>query len=162
MAMVEELRLRRAARVLLLDERERLLLFRAERAETGEVFWFPPGGGLHEGEDAREAAQREVAEETGLAPLDLGPEVWQRRHVLTWRGIRWDQRERWFLARVAHFEPDTGAMSESERVELTASRWWSVSELASATEELVPQDLAARLAVLLREGPPPSPIRVGS
>jgi hypothetical protein len=52
-------------------------------------------------------------------------------------------------------------MSESERAELTAARWWRVSELATATEELAPRDLAARLAVLLSEGPPPSPIRVG-
>ncbi len=156
------LNLRHAARVLLLDESERLFLFRAERPETGEVFWFPPGGGLERGEDARLAAVREVKEETGLAELRLGPEVWRRRHVFTWRGVRWDQHERWFLARVAHFEPDHSAMSEAERAELTASRWWTVKELEAADEELAPRDLALRLATLLAHGAPPTPIEVGA
>ena len=155
-------RIRHAARVLLLDERDRLLLFRAERPETGEVFWFPPGGGLEEGEDVRAAAAREVAEETGLEDVALGPEVWRRRHFFTWRGVEWDQRERWFMARVAHFEPDRSAMSESEKAELTESRWWAPAQLAATTEELAPRDLAARLRSLLVEGAPPEPIDVGA
>jgi 8-oxo-dGTP pyrophosphatase MutT (NUDIX family) len=153
---------RHAARVLLLDENERLLLFRAKRPETGEVFWFPPGGGLHEGEDVRTAAVREVAEETGLAGISLGPEVWRRRHRFTWRGVLWDQYERWFLARVSSFDPDRVAMSETERAEITAARWWSLEELGETAEQLAPRDLAARLADLLTEGPPPTPIDVGA
>lgn len=37
--------------------------------------WGLPKGHLEEGEDARQAAVREVAEETGLAHLELGPEL---------------------------------------------------------------------------------------
>ena len=37
--------------------------------------WGLPKGHLEEGEDARQAAVREVAEETGLDHLELGPEV---------------------------------------------------------------------------------------
>jgi 8-oxo-dGTP pyrophosphatase MutT (NUDIX family) len=88
-----------------LDAVDRVLLLRAERPEDGRAFWFPPGGGVEEGEDVWSAAGREVGEETGLAEFELGPEVWRRRHVFEWRGERWDQRERWFLARVDHFEP---------------------------------------------------------
>ena len=98
-------RQRNAVRVLLLDERDRLLLFRTEPPETGAALWFPAGGRLEDDEDVRTAAVREVAEETGLVDVALGPEVWRRRHVFTWRGVRWDQRERWFMARVAHFSP---------------------------------------------------------
>jgi 8-oxo-dGTP pyrophosphatase MutT (NUDIX family) len=154
--------LRYAARVLLLDEREKLLLFRGHRPETGAPFWLAPGGGLEKGEDARAAAVREVAEETGLTDFVLGPEIWRRRHIFTWRGVAWDQRERWFMARVAHFEPDGAAMSETEKTELTAARWWALAELETTTETLAPLDLALRLGSLLSEGAPTSPIDVGA
>jgi 8-oxo-dGTP pyrophosphatase MutT (NUDIX family) len=159
--MGEGPRIRHSVRVLLLDEQARVLLFRGRDPETGAVFWFPAGGGLEAGEDVREAAYREVAEETGLQALQLGPEVWRRRHVFTWRGNRWDQRERWFVARVPNFEPDRSAMTEAEQVDLTTHRWWSVDELDATTDGLVPRDLAAQLRRLLDEGPPAEPIEVG-
>jgi hypothetical protein len=49
-------RLRHAVRVLLLDERDRVLLFRGEEPDTGRAFWFPAGGGVEEGEDVQSAA----------------------------------------------------------------------------------------------------------
>ncbi len=154
-------RLRHSVRVLLLDEADRLLLFRAEDPVTGQPFWFPPGGGVQDGEDARTAGVREVAEETGLADVPLGPEVWRRRHMFSWRGVEWDQRERWFLARVDHFEPEGAGLTPDERVDLTAGRWWSHGELEATAEVLVPRDLATRLGALIHQGPPPEPIVVG-
>src|SRR5699024_5779123 len=58
---------RRAARVLLLDDRDRLLLVRGHDVDDpGRTWWFTLGGGIDPGESAREAAVREVQEETGL------------------------------------------------------------------------------------------------
>jgi 8-oxo-dGTP pyrophosphatase MutT (NUDIX family) len=153
--------LRHAVRVLLLDERDSLLLFRAEDPEDGSVFWFPAGGGVEDGEDAQAAAKREVFEETGLTDLRLGPEVWHRRHMFTWRGVELDQRERWFLARVARFEPDGRAMTENEKLDLKECRWWTLQELETTGDLLTPRDLALRLRSLLADGLPLHPFQVG-
>jgi hypothetical protein len=103
-----------------------------------------------------------VLEETGLASLSLGPEVWRRRHVFSWRGAEWDQRERWFTARVAApFEPVRTGLTAAETDDLTAARWWSLDELDATDDELVPRALARLLRELLRDGPPPEPIEVG-
>jgi 8-oxo-dGTP pyrophosphatase MutT (NUDIX family) len=152
---------RNAVRVLLVDEEESVLLFRAERPEDGRAFWFPPGGGIEEGEDVRSAAVREVAEETGLSGVALGPEVWRRRHQFEWRGQGWDQRERWFLSRVEHFEPASGNRTADEDIDLKEARWWTLDELRATGDALVPADLASRLRRLFAEGPPPNPTEIG-
>jgi 8-oxo-dGTP pyrophosphatase MutT (NUDIX family) len=142
------MRVRHAVRVLLVDDEHRVLLFAATDPDTGAPFWSPPGGGIEAGEDARAAAARELREETGARDVALGPEVWRRRHVFTWRGEEIDQRERWFLARVAAFAPDGAGMTTAEREDLRPPRWWTPAELEATADRLVPDDLAARLRAL--------------
>src|SRR5690348_7097707 len=106
--------MRLAVRVVLLDPEDRVLLLRTIDPVTGEGFWFPPGGGLEAGEDVRAAAVREVREETGLGDVELGPELWDRRHEFRWAGRAIDQYERWFLARVEAFEPSRDGFTPQE------------------------------------------------
>lgn len=54
-------------RAIVLDEDQRMLLVR-QRHEDRDI-WMVPGGGIEDGENAAEAAIREVKEETGL---DIG------------------------------------------------------------------------------------------
>ena len=151
-------RVRHTVRVLLLDEQDRLLLFRSAR----RAWWQPAGGGIEDGEDARAAAAREIAEETGLRTFELGAEVWRRRSSFSWQGIEIDQRERWFLARAASFDPDTSGLTPLELGDLAEWRWWTLPELHATSERLVPTDLGALLDGLLSDGPPPVPIDVGA
>ena len=60
--------LRPAARVLLIDDQDRVLL----RANVGDGdVWITPGGALEPGETAEEAALRELWEETGISDAEL-------------------------------------------------------------------------------------------
>ncbi|WP_079909442.1 NUDIX domain-containing protein [Paenibacillus sp. 32352] len=55
-------------RVFVLDEEDRLLLVQSDYKKQGpeHMIWVIPGGGIEPGEYSRDAAIREVKEETGL------------------------------------------------------------------------------------------------
>ena len=152
---------RPTARVLLIDALKRVLLFEMHTAD-GRVFWCPPGGGLEAGETHREAAVREVREETGWATPVVGPVIGERRQVVTWNdGVTYDCAEVWFLARVDALDVDTSSWTDDERIDMGAHRWWTLGDLEAATVELTPHDLAARVRSILDDGPPAEPGHLG-
>ena len=67
-----------AARVVLLDPANRVLLFRYVEPWSRHAIWATPGGGLEPGETDAAAACREVVEETGLTDVALSPIIWTR------------------------------------------------------------------------------------
>jgi ADP-ribose pyrophosphatase YjhB (NUDIX family) len=53
-------------RVFVSDSEERMLLVKTKHKKSNGFYWIVPGGMIEEGEYSREAAVREVKEETGL------------------------------------------------------------------------------------------------
>jgi 8-oxo-dGTP pyrophosphatase MutT (NUDIX family) len=153
---------RAAARALMLDPDDRVLLVRFVYPETGEEFWATPGGGVDPGEELDQALRRELREETGLEDVELGPVIWTRRHVFPWAGQTWDQSERVLLVRVPAFVPHPQLSSMqlvSEGVHEV--RWWTLDELVDSDANFAPTRIVKFLRQLLEEGPPAAPIDAG-
>ena len=146
---------RPAARVLVLDPADRVLLFRFGTR------WVTPGGGLEPGETHAAAALRELAEECGLTGVALGPEIWRREVIFDWRGRRLRQQERYFLARVPAFEVSTAGWTAEEVEVIGEHRWWPLEQIPDADDGFAPRRLGALVRSLLRDGPPPDPVDTG-
>jgi 8-oxo-dGTP pyrophosphatase MutT (NUDIX family) len=142
---------RNAARVLLLDPADRVLLVQGgDPADPAAgSWWFTPGGGLEPGEDARTAAMREAFEETGHRVTELVGPVARRSSVFPFDGRLIEQRELFFVSRVEAFEPTTLGWTELERRALLGLRWWTLDELRTTAETVYPATLAGLVAEAL-------------
>jgi 8-oxo-dGTP pyrophosphatase MutT (NUDIX family) len=140
-----------AARILLLDDSGRILLFHGiDPARPEHHFWFTPGGGLDPGETTAQAAARELREESGLEvdPADLGKPVWRDVTEFPFDGRWYRQDQEFFLLRVASWQVDSSGFDEIERGSIDGHRWWSVAELECTAERYYPPELPTLLRTL--------------
>jgi 8-oxo-dGTP pyrophosphatase MutT (NUDIX family) len=139
---------RRAARVLLVDDNGRLLMFRGfDPARPEHRYWFTPGGGLDADEPPAAGAARELAEETGLrvSVAQLGDPVWQEITEFPFDGRWYRQEQQFFLVRAPGFVVDTAGFDDVERGSIDGHRWWSVEDLERTSERFYPADLPKML-----------------
>ncbi|HXF62181.1 MAG TPA: NUDIX hydrolase [Caldilineaceae bacterium] len=127
-----------------------LLLEREYRHGVGEVIWQLPGGLAGPGEDLQAAGLRELREETGYAPAQVGPET------VRYLGVIWDNPAfgvacshiyaAWGLAQVAEARRDPA--------ELVTLHWQPASWLREAVRTGIIKDrvVVAAVAYLLLNG----------
>jgi putative (di)nucleoside polyphosphate hydrolase len=141
---------RRGVGIALFDRRG--LVFVATRIDTPGDAWQMPQGGIDAGEAPRDAAFRELAEETGIAhagylgesddwiPYDLP------RHLVgkAWRGRYRGQMQKWFALAFLGEDRDID-LRASRHPEFSAWRWVPLAETPAL---IVPfkRDLYARVA----------------
>jgi ADP-ribose pyrophosphatase YjhB (NUDIX family) len=157
---VASLPVRLAARVVLLDPQDRILLMRYDDEPPDGRHWSTPGGGLNPGEDYPDGARRELAEETGWTDITLLGEVLRQTRVLSRGRHRVRQEERLYLARTSQPAREirgVEAMHTSDGI--AAWHWWTLAELDATDEAIFPENLADLARKVLRDGPDPSPAR---
>jgi 8-oxo-dGTP pyrophosphatase MutT (NUDIX family) len=151
--VAEPLPVRRAARVILLDPDDRVLLMWYDDGPPNGPHWSTPGGGAEDGEDYPAAALRELAEETGWADIALGPEVLRRKFPMDYGGWMVEQQERLYLARTVQPGRDIRGVEAMHATDgIGGWRWWSLPELDQTAEEVWPHGLADLIRSLLRPG----------
>ncbi|MHB1431145.1 MAG: NUDIX hydrolase [Streptosporangiaceae bacterium] len=145
--------LREAARAILLDPDDRVMLLRYD--ENGG-FWATPGGSLEPGETPRQAVIRELREELGVSHVDLGPHLATRTkdHQVAGRDVR--QAEQYYLARVRPENVDPQSAANPDNIQ--EWRWWSLAELTATSQTVYPAELTELLRGILASGPPPAPL----
>ena len=152
---------RRASRVLVLDERDRVLLFRFRDPGRALHHWATPGGGVEAGESYEQAAHRELSEELGLEKISLGPAIWDRVSEFNLLGTWTRASERFYLLSVwAEALPTYEGHLAHENV--TGRAWWTVDELERTDQQIWPSRLATLVRSLLLDGPPAEPIPIGA
>lgn len=160
---------RPAARVVLLDADDRVLLIRAEWDRQSR--WFTPGGRIEPGESPEEAARRELLEETGVDGRMLRWEglCWLRDWTWHWvAGDTWYASHEHFY--VARLPVRGGDLTHPERLDHHAleevlsiheARWWSLEELRASGEPTSPVALPELLTALIEHGCPTEPVAIG-
>jgi 8-oxo-dGTP pyrophosphatase MutT (NUDIX family) len=139
---------RRAARLLVVDPHsDAVLLFQYE--DAGRSWWATPGGALDGDETFEDAAIREAAEELAIAARSVLP-LWRRTVEFSFRGAFVRQEEQYFLLRIPAGDVALGQQVRAAHLHegIIATRWWSLEEIETTSEQVFPEDLPQRLREL--------------
>ncbi|TRD10566.1 NUDIX domain-containing protein [Erythrobacter insulae] len=134
-------RVRKSARIVVLDPENRVLMFRFDVADR-PPFWVTTGGECDPGESFEDAARRELFEETGIV-ADPGHQVARTTpEFVTVEGEPVQADERYFIVRAGGARIDTTNHTALEQKVMTQHRWFTVDELSDWHEAVFPESLA--------------------
>ena len=139
-------------RVILLSPSDRVLMIKYRNlgpSGTPNPCWTLAGGGREEGETIAQTAVREVAEETGMTDVRLGPIVWYGEDGQRSGDWKFVFKEHFIVAFAPTETVDESGWTDHERREILETRWWTIQALRTTDEVIYPPGLADHLPAIL-------------
>ena len=138
---------RAAARLVVVDVDGRVLLLRYDDPPPMGVHWATPGGGIEPGETEREAALRELGEETGWTELEVGEELGRTQRVVERRAGPVVQDEVHLAVRLPDAQRPLDEAGHGVD-EIAGWAWLTRAEVAALDVPVWPRELPDLLALL--------------
>ncbi len=160
---------RNAVRILLLNDKNELLLMHVEgfdisitEGKRNKQFWCTIGGGIERRETMEQAALREILEETGIEEqnIKLGPVVWHSEVDLMLKGTLTRLKENFVVARTTIQNIALHQPTEDEKQTVKELRWFSLDAIKNSHEVIFPILLSTYLPDILLEKYPQQPIHL--
>jgi putative (di)nucleoside polyphosphate hydrolase len=122
---------------MVLNRDGRVFVGRRINQDVGEA-WQMPQGGIDEGEDLRDAALRELQEETGITKVRILAETsgWMTYDLpaeaigVALKGKYRGQKQKWFAVRFSGGESDID-LNHHDHAEFDDYRWVDIDELTA-------------------------------
>lgn len=153
---------RKASRVVLLNERDEVLLIRAQDLlAPSHQWWMTCGGGSELGESAAQTAARELAEETGIEcePHELIGPLATRDEVFEFTEKSLRQLETYFAFSTSEdIELEDAVWTDIEKRSLLEFRWWTREQLMATTETIYPKNLLSLIDLATAGSVPDVPL----
>jgi 8-oxo-dGTP pyrophosphatase MutT (NUDIX family) len=123
--------------------------------------WFVPWGGVESGETVRQAAVREIEEETGvsLSAEDLVHLAFAEGDGQVGEVHGW-MRDDVFVSQVQSRTVNTRGLEQHEHDAFHGYRWWLVEELQVIDEPIFPNQLASTLVDYFASSSWPQPVQL--
>jgi 8-oxo-dGTP pyrophosphatase MutT (NUDIX family) len=160
---------RNTVKVVLLNEANELLLMCMDAPTITAIgqeyrgrFWTLIGGEIEANESIRDAAAREIFEETGLTREDIefGPEVWWGELDLVLYDIPTHIRQQFIVARTPQSKISLDHLTDAEKAVVKQVAWFSLDRIVDSSEVIYPILLPQYLPDVIAGRYPAEPLEI--
>lgn len=164
---MSQVAVRNSIKIILLNSKNELLLLctddKSIKTSKGKYhgrFWQLVGGKIEEGENTKQAAERELFEETGLKASDVtfGDVVWKGELDLKMKDVMTHINQCFIVARTNNENVTLKNLTDEEKPVIKTLEWLSLDQIKNSEDIIYPVVLPDYLPDILKGKYPKEPI----